>query len=919
MREIKKVIFTLVLYLFAYSVFSQSSPVAYVDSIKAQKISYDEIASQIEHYFLSLPKDTAHLEDAYYEYSKWCYQYYRNYEKAQLYAKKERVIRVKKYTKTANHTTRNLYNLGLFHSRSTSPDLWSAKAYFDTLVSVSKGNDLRIAKTYQVLGNIYKQWGDFQNAFEHYLLSEQIFRDQEYYKGVVDNLNNMLASYVELNDPIYLPDFIKIKEKIDALPKDTISEKSEADIIYNTAVMYHIANVKEAEESALHAFSLRKSLNDPDETFKSISLLGIIATKKGDFEMARNYFNESSSYAVNNKILLSNISNNLGSLELKSENYEKALDHFYDAISLVNNGAPASPKRQLPSQEEISISPDKKRLFTYLYDVSNGWMEYYQKHPKEEYLLQALDILAYTDRTIDELFLESQEELSKLNWRKKASDIYMSAIKVAHLLKRNDIAFYYMEKKKGLLLLENTTETLAKQRANIPKQILDIEESMLSNIRSHLNSIENTSATETQSKETKVLQTELFSIKRRYRKFIDSIEVLYPVYVNSKRQFNISSLKEIQNALSTNEHIVSYALGDSLGYVMNITKNEIQLKEIPVSIPILQQQIEEFQQVLTRPLTTLQETTDYKKIATHLSSNLLPFIRFRESVPATSLIIIPDGSIQKVPFEALMLSEEAIIADAYLINNYTISYKYSHSLDEHITQLQPSKNQSTSFLPTHFKDDYLASLPNSTKEADEIIEYYQDHIYTEKKANKSSFLNQFDHHSIIHISTHGGTDLNGPWLAFYDDKLRLEELYSTTKRKELVVLSACKTDVGDIKKGEGVFSIKRGFFKAGARSVISTLWDVNEKANMEITTSFYKEITAGKKKSEALRNAKLSYLKKHANTSEASPYYWSGITLTGHDNTLDLSITSMSPTVWVLIVICVLILLFLLTKKALRK
>lgn len=897
---------------------SQQTPAAYIDSLTSLEIPTLEKAIQIETYFSSIPDDTPYLEDAYYAYAKWSF-IQGNYENATLYGKRERVLRLKKYEPTADKTKKNLYNLGIFYYYSKNKNLWKSKAYYDTLVSVSEDHEIRLGKAYRELGNIYDRWGDFQNAFEHYSLSEQIFRKGDQLNQVILTLNNTLGMYVELKDPSYLNDFTKIRKKIEVLHYAEIPDFRRASILHNSAAMFQIANLLEdAEENALQAFSIYKNLDDHEETFKSVSLLGVIETDKNNFEKARKYFDTSFTYADGDRILLSNISNNLGELELKSENYEKAIDHYYDAISWVQKGHPSSIKRQLPTQAEIRISSDKKRLFGYLYDLSKAWATYYEKSSKKEHLQQVQTTLELADTIIDELFLESQEELSKLNWRKKASHVYMDAIKTAYLLNNPEVALYYMEKKKGLLLLENTTEMLAKQRANIPQFILEKEEVILSSIQEHLYLLKNTPTTEMQSEAIEAVKKDLFSLKKRYRKFIDSIEVLYPVYVNTKKQINISSLKDIQKTLQTNEQVIDYALGDSLGYVMLITKNDIQFKQIPASLPNLRKQIEEFQNILTRPFINAQEIANYKKVAANLSQVLLPFKSFRESGPQKSLIIIPDGMIQKVPFEALTLSEELQIPETYFISSYTITYKYSHSLDEHIAQLQPANNSSISFLPTDFKNNYLNTLPYSTKEAKGIKDYYKDHTYTHEMASKALFLDQFDNNAIIHISTHGGTDSDGPWLAFYDSKLRLEELYSPKNRKELVVLSACKTDVGDIKKGEGVFSIKRGFFKAGARSVISTLWDVNEKANMEIITDFYKEIASGKKKSQALRTAKLSYLKKHANTSEASPYYWSGITLTGYDNTIDLGTTS-TIYVWILSLMIIIIVLFFLFRKRLQK
>lgn len=911
----RKTVLLLCLTISTFQIWSQQLVNHYVDSILSLEISHSEKLVQVENYLKSLSSDTPNLEDAYYSFARWNMVYNDDSKRAQLYGKKERVLRLQKYPATDDKTKKNLYNLGYFHYYAESPDYWAAKSYYDTLVSVSEDHEIRSGKAYRELGNIYNHWGDFQNALEHYQQSQQILKSAGRPDQELITLINTLANYVDLNDGTYLNDFLEVRKKIDSLNGVNISTSRKAKILHNTAAMFQIANKLEAaSESANRALPLFKELQDSANVFNSLGLLGVIDIKNKDFAAARTYFDQAHVYARNDKIYLSNISNNLGDLELRSGNYEEALDHYYDAISWVIWSTKTPNKRLLPSITEISISPHKKRLFGYLRDLSKAWISYYKLNKKKEYLEYAESSLTLADTTIDELFLESQEIVSKLTWRKRASNLYMDAIEVAYDMKKPERALYFMEKNKGLLLLENTVDVLAKQRANISRTAIEKEEALLFAIKKGQLSLSNAS-----SEKLEAIKKDLFSLKNQYRKFIDSLELLYPVYVSSKKQLNISSLQSIRKGLKKNEQVVSYALGDSLGYTLLISNNEIQLQKIPLMVPELNKRIDQFQKTLIKPFNTPEDISTFKVHATDLFQTLLPFEGFSDNLSQKSLVIIPDGIIQKVPFEALIVSANLKIPDAYLISKCNIAYKYSHSLDAQIAQLRHTGNSSAvGFLPIHFQEEYLETLSGSTKEAAMIRPYYKDRIYTLQNASKQEFLNQFDQNSIIHISTHGGTDIHGPWLGFYDSKLRLEELYFLKNRKELIVLSACKTDVGDIKKGEGVFSIKRGFFKAGARSVVSTLWDVNEKSSMEIINEFYKEMGSGKSKSEALRNAKLFYLNKYGNTSDASPYYWSAITLTGHDGPINLG-NSSGFSWWIILLLFLILILFFSAKKLFRK
>ena len=101
---------------------------------------------------------------------------------------------------------------------------------------------------------------------------------------------------------------------------------------------------------------------------------------------------------------------------------------------------------------------------------------------------------------------------------------------------------------------------------------------------------------------------------------------------------------------------------------------------------------------------------------------------------------------------------------------------------------------------------------------------------------------------------------------------------------ELTVLSACQTGLGDV-SGDGVFGLQRGFKKAGAGTLLMSLWKVDDKATEMLMTQFYKGIAAGKSKYEALSDAQ-KYVRKYRIDKNgmkvqvyAHPAYWAGFIL----------------------------------------
>jgi len=95
----------------------------------------------------------------------------------------------------------------------------------------------------------------------------------------------------------------------------------------------------------------------------------------------------------------------------------------------------------------------------------------------------------------------------------------------------------------------------------------------------------------------------------------------------------------------------------------------------------------------------------------------------------------------------------------------------------------------------------------------------------------------------------------------------------------LVVLSACQTAMGGDIPGEGLKSLARGFLQAGARSVVSTLWKVDDSATAEFMDHFYQALLVGRlPPGAALRTAQMALQRTKAHQS---PYYWAGFTLNG--------------------------------------
>ena len=115
----------------------------------------------------------------------------------------------------------------------------------------------------------------------------------------------------------------------------------------------------------------------------------------------------------------------------------------------------------------------------------------------------------------------------------------------------------------------------------------------------------------------------------------------------------------------------------------------------------------------------------------------------------------------------------------------------------------------------------------------------------------------------------------------------MREIYRMRIPASLVTLSACRTALGRRLTGEGVIGLSRAFFYAGADTVVASLWNVNDAAAAQWMGTFYEAVRDGKPIDEAVRDAKLRFLRSDGRLRH--PFYWAGFVATGHAATpLDL-------------------------------
>jgi CHAT domain-containing protein len=245
---------------------------------------------------------------------------------------------------------------------------------------------------------------------------------------------------------------------------------------------------------------------------------------------------------------------------------------------------------------------------------------------------------------------------------------------------------------------------------------------------------------------------------------------------------------------------------------------------------------------------------------------------------AKHLIIVPDKSLWKIPFQALSSDGEK-----YLIEEKLISYAPSVSiLLEQLKSSKPSRQTLQAFANSSYENRVLQYVND---EASTVAGIYNSKPIVNATAKDFSLVSEKS--DILHFSMHAEVDNEDPLDSFLgfrkfgkdDGRFTVEELLNIKLKKgSLVFLASC--DTNNVFNGEGLVSLAWGMMGSGATTVISAQWEANDKSTAIFTNSFYKNYKQGNSSAEAMQKAALELIKNKSNNMH-EPYYWADFTLNG--------------------------------------
>jgi CHAT domain-containing protein/tetratricopeptide (TPR) repeat protein len=366
------------------------------------------------------------------------------------------------------------------------------------------------------------------------------------------------------------------------------------------------------------------------------------------------------------------------------------------------------------------------------------------------------------------------------------------------------------------------------------------------------------------------------ALRERESKVLEITRQLHHRRSATSLQSQPFDVDRLRAELRDNEALVEYTTLDDELLAFVVTGEEVHVERGLGSVADINQRLHalRFQidtlrfgaQSVRRHLPSLTE-----KIKSHLNGlHKLLIGPLGAGLRDRNLIIVPHGVLHYLPFQALF------DGDKYLIEHCEVSYAPSAAIFQHL--LQRGEYGLDSALLLGVSDEQTPRIHDEIRSIGGI--FGSTTAFVGDAATADALRLHSTGADVVHLACHGQFRSDNPLfsaLLLADGWFTVRDAYSLRLNNALVTLSACETGANVIAPGDELIGLARGFFSAGARSVLLSLWMVDDEATNQMMVDFYREMKAGSSLSTSLRAAQLRMLREMPH-----PFFWSPFVLVGH-------------------------------------
>jgi CHAT domain-containing protein len=798
-------------------------------------------------------------------------------------------------------------------------EISKSHAHFERarVLSARLGDKPTQGSAFTSIGKLHLEAGDFQRSLDYSLQALPLFADLPSRRAIA--LNNIGVAYTSLGEPERALDYLQ--QALEIMRGGT-DRGAEARTLNNIGYAYNrLTKYREALDYFNQALAMVQKSGNRSLEADSLDHLGASYSDMGQPQKALDFHRRSLEIQRTTKNVRREMLSygNLGHVYNLLGQPEKALDHYNQALAICRSiGDLNAAANYLEGRAEV-----QQKL---------GNLAEARKDVEESLSLIETVRARSGSQTLKASYLASKE---------KAYELYVDVLMQLHAKDpsaRHDAeALQASERGRARSLLEMLNEAPADIEQGVGADLVKREREIRQAINAKAQRQIQLTAQNGSRQEIEAFGKEIGALEDEYQRVQVAIRKASPAYA-ALTQPQPLGLKEIQQLLEPNTVLLEYSLGDERSYLWAVTQDSMKAYALPKGEEIGKVAQEVYHSLTARSVTKSLETPSQREQRIAQADG-----QFQQSsaelarmilAPAAAefgtrrMVVIADGALQYVPFAALPLpgsKQRPLILDHELVSlpsasslavqrqtlaNRKPAPKGVAVIADPVFSARDSRFKSRTTSAATADDDTriiehvgygsggplnVRRLPFTRQEADRILAVApagSNLRAVDFRANRSiATSGELSHYRYVHFATHGYLDtsragLSAIVLSLVDEQgkpqdgfLRTHDIYNLKLPAELVVLSACETGLGKDVKGEGLEGLTRGFMYAGARRIVVSLWNVNDKATAGLMQQLYVGMLKNKKTpAAALRAAQIEMLKMK---QWQSPYFWAAFVMQG--------------------------------------
>lgn len=784
-------------------------------------------------------------------------------------------------------------------SLSQTGTIWQAVQVYESaaqLYEQFRYPDFEVVETiYKPLGNHYTRLGDNEKALVVFQKALAIGGDNEVLAGLYSNIGIAYWNQGDATQAIaYFRkglDLKSVSNTKSALLQSSLAQATLDLRRSDRAQESHSA--QEAYNIANQAIARLRFANPPDRPTLQYRAgarrtAGMAATALGRYLEAGQLLTDALSDAQK---AFGSHSREVGKIEIaRSELFRKQGQHrqaILAANRALNAVLPAFKPKKEEENPDAGTFYEENVIFEALQAKALAAEKLYHEGSNYDLLLLALDCHDLAWQAEMRLRKVQQYDSSKLDQQKSSRSRDASAMRIARMLFEKTgqeiylkKAFAIAERSKANLLFDALRDNLLSRGAANG----DRRPAQIASLRKSLSYFERSLLLDPSNAQSAQWRIEADALGNQITRLERELAADYPLLSN--QYLSATDIWPAANDVRADETLLEYFVGDEFVDVFIFQGGQSPMWRRLANDVDLQGLVARFLSFFENGGAILDAPDAYLQTAHALWQKIMPL----EVSTAPRLLIVPDGFLNFLPFEALVTQAPATSTTLrnapYLIVKQEVRYAWSLAVLRQQNQLQSGATQYLLALAPGFANGERGLAPLLSGDSEWRSAGGNVLALRGRDADMQHFLAEADRYRILHFSSHAFSD-DHPRIELYDRPLFLPDIYALSLRADLVVLSACQTGLGREQKGEGVMSLTRAFAEAGAACIISSLWSVNDRSTAQVLARFYQNLGEGNTACSALRQAKIAYISdSDVSATLQSPYFWAGLVPMGADRAI---------------------------------